>query len=351
MGRASRCPPGDVSGCWPMGSLPRLRGRNRVALHCPRDAPIPTSTGCGTASGASSRTSPRRSTVTSESTRRAAPLPDPLLRSDCSLPTSSADRCVPPAAFATQEAMGSRHAVASRVGTARDTRAADNLSLWPPISSLSRPRCARAPGSPRHLVHHLRRLSQDHERPVNAAPQLSLAFRIIFLYTLPHDPGLHPRHGPRDALPDGGRAVGQAPPPPAPRRQGLAQDRPPPRRRPAAACRRPARGRRRDAGRPPARARGVPGHGRGLAGRPRGLARGPPQAPDRPRPPGAGAGAALRRRAGRRVRARGGGPRPRPGRDPRRGRAQGQGARPAPAGRDSRRNPAPAATAGTPCAR
>ena len=87
------------------------------------------------------------------------------------------------------------------------------------------------------------------------------------------------------------------------------------------------------------RARGVPGHGRGLAGRPRRIARGPPQAPDRPRPPGAGAGAALRRRAGRRVRARGGGPRPRPGRDPRRGRAQGQGPRPAPAGRAAAQAP------------
>ena len=90
---------------------------------------------------------------------------------------------------------------------------------------------------------------------------------------------------------------------------------------------------------PPPRARGVPGHGRGLAGRPRGLARGPPEAPDRPRPPGAGAGAALRRRAGRRVRARRRGPRPRPGRDPRRGRAQGQGPRPAPAGRDTGETP------------
>ena len=169
--------------------------------------------------------------------------------------------------------------------------------------------------------------------PANAAPHVLLALRIIFLYTFRHDARLHPPHGPRDALPDGGRAVGQAPPAATPRCQGLAQDRPPPRRRPAAACRGLARGRRRDAGRPPPRARGVPGHGRGLAGRPRGLARGPPQAPDRPRPPGAGAGAALRRRAGRRVRARGGGPRPRPGRDPRRRRAQGQGPRPAPTGR------------------
>ena len=128
----------------------------------------------------------------------------------------------------------------------------------PSLRSGSRLAAAPPPGSAS--------LPQDHEHPVNAAPLVSLAPRIIFLYTSPHAPGLHPPHVPRDALPHGGRARRCPPPAPAARRQGLAQDRAPPRRRPAAARRGPARGRRRDAGRAPAGARGVPGLSRGQRG-------------------------------------------------------------------------------------
>ena len=151
-----------------------------------------------------------------------------------------------------------------------------------------------------------------------------LASRIKFLYTSRHDAPLRPRHGPRDAVPDGG--------PPA---------------RPALAA---ARGRswlriahRLAAGLPPSAAALPEGATRSWScassareefarlrrSVPRGArtpARGAAPPPGHPRPPDPGARALLGRRARRDLHPRPGMPQPRPRRDP--GRRHPQGPRP-----------------------
>ena len=167
-----------------------------------------------------------------------------------------------------------------------------------------------------------------------------IASRIIFLYTVPHDPRLHPPHGPRDALPDGGaccRAGAARASAPAPRTGSRSPTASPP------ACRRAPRPCPRVATR-----RWLSGSSSARSSAPWSGLAGRLAWPSRPRPTASAwsaspgrrwSGRCQRRCAGRRVRARGGGPRPRPGRDPGRGRAQGQGPRPAPAGRDAGETP------------